>query len=109
MVKVIYVSGNGAETAMVELDDFTVKTLYPDIAEMSRARQPTNHAPRRSSSFPGRRVNVGPGDPIASRPEGLSATDRPRAQRGARGMPKPTMAMMSRWISLVPPPKVKIV
>jgi hypothetical protein len=34
MVKVVYVSGNGAETATVELDDFTVKTLYPDIAEM---------------------------------------------------------------------------
>jgi hypothetical protein len=34
MVKVIYVSGTGAETATVELDDFTVKTLYPDIAEM---------------------------------------------------------------------------
>ena len=24
-------------------------------------------------------------------------------------MPNPTMAMMSRWISLVPPPKVKMV
>src|SRR5580700_3447195 len=39
----------------------------------------------------------------------LGATDQQRTQRGARGMPKPTMAMMSRWTSLVPPPKVKIV
>jgi len=28
--------------------------------------------------------------------------------RGARAMPRPTMLMMSRWISLVPPPKVRI-
>jgi hypothetical protein len=34
MVKVIYVSDNGAETATVELDDFTVKVLYPEIADM---------------------------------------------------------------------------
>ena len=52
MVKVTYVSGNGAETATVELEDFTVKTLYPDIAEMLPGQlQPTNHAPRRRSSF----------------------------------------------------------
>ena len=31
------------------------------------------------------------------------------AQRGARGMPNPTMATMSRWISFGPPPNVKIV
>ena len=30
-------------------------------------------------------------------------------QRGARGIPSPIMAMMSRWISLVPPPNVKMV
>ena len=34
---------------------------------------------------------------------------QPAGQRGARGIPRPTMAMMSRWISLVPPPKVKMV
>ena len=33
----------------------------------------------------------------------------PSAQRGARGMPNPTMATMSRWISFVPPPNVKMV
>ena len=30
-------------------------------------------------------------------------------QHGARGIPKPIMAMMSRWTSFVPPPKVKMV
>jgi hypothetical protein len=31
------------------------------------------------------------------------------SQRGARGIPSPIMAMMSRWISFVPPPNVKMV
>jgi hypothetical protein len=34
MVRVIYVDGRGQEAAEVELDDFTVKTLHPGIAEM---------------------------------------------------------------------------
>ena len=33
-----------------------------------------------------------------------------RAQpRRARGIPRPNMAMRSRWISLVPPPKVRMI
>ena len=31
------------------------------------------------------------------------------AQRNDRGMPRPKMAMRSRWISLVPPPKVRMI
>jgi len=53
---------------------------------------------------------------LANREEVNAATDSLAAdgpvvpgQRGERGMPMPTMAMMSRWISLVPPPKVKMV
>ena len=31
-----------------------------------------------------------------------------RLRQRARGMPRPAMAMMSRWTSLVPPPKVRM-
>ena len=36
MVKVIHIANNGAETASVELDDFTVKVIYSGIADMLR-------------------------------------------------------------------------
>ena len=108
MVKVIDVNGNGIETATVELDDFTMKTLHPHIAEMLEDASTDEPCPRRTSSVPKK------AHPRRSR---RTKRTRPRAgpdssnpgQRGARGMPKPTMAMMSRWISLVPPPKVKMV
>ena len=39
MVRVTYVDGNGHDAATVELDDFTVKTLHPRLAEMLAPRR----------------------------------------------------------------------
>ena len=36
MVKVIHVDDNGAETATVEIDDFTIETVYAGIATLLR-------------------------------------------------------------------------
>ena len=51
-------------------------------------------------------------NPATRRPDAPAALLGPPSgsadQRVERGMPNPTMAMMSRWISLVPPPKVKM-
>ncbi|ATZ28327.1 hypothetical protein SLAV_32775 [Streptomyces lavendulae subsp. lavendulae] len=38
----------------------------------------------------------------------LRWTTEDAVQRRTRGMPRPIHAMISRWISLFPPPKVKI-
>jgi hypothetical protein len=40
MVKVIQVDDDGAETAMIELDDFTIETLYQGIAVMLKDATP---------------------------------------------------------------------
>jgi hypothetical protein len=45
MVRVTYVDDRGGEMATVELDDFTVKTLYPDIAEMLKTATSTRPQP----------------------------------------------------------------
>ena len=36
MVKVIQVDDHGAETAVIELDDFTIETLYAGIFDLLR-------------------------------------------------------------------------
>ena len=36
----------------------------------------------------------------------VSASSPARMSRGARGIPRPAIAMMSRWSSLAPPPNV---
>jgi hypothetical protein len=36
VVKVIHINDRGAETATIELDDFTVQVLHPGIAEILR-------------------------------------------------------------------------
>jgi hypothetical protein len=49
MVKVIHVDDTGAEMAVIELDDFTIETVYAGIATMlheaaaSRLHQPAPH------------------------------------------------------------------
>jgi hypothetical protein len=40
MVKVIHVDDDGSETAVIELDDFTIETVYQGIAVMLRAATP---------------------------------------------------------------------
>jgi hypothetical protein len=37
MVKVIHLDDNGAEMATVEIDDFTIETVYGGIASLLRA------------------------------------------------------------------------
>ena len=46
MVRVTYVDGRGREAAAVELDDFTVKTLHPRIAELLEDAVSTGQEPR---------------------------------------------------------------
>jgi len=46
MVRVTYVDGSGVEAAAVELDDFTVTTLHPRLAEMLRNAASTQQGPR---------------------------------------------------------------
>jgi hypothetical protein len=46
MVRVIYVDGHGMEAAAVELDDFTVRTLHPRIAELLEDAVSTSQGPR---------------------------------------------------------------
>ncbi len=58
---------------------------------VAQATAPTSAFQRESWHFPG------------------NSWCREESQRGARGMPRPIMATMSRWTSLVPPPKVKMV
>jgi hypothetical protein len=45
MVKVIQIDDNGAEMATVEIDDFTIETVYAGIATMLRAASATTPAP----------------------------------------------------------------
>jgi hypothetical protein len=48
MVKVIHVDDNGAEMATVEIDDFTIETVYAGIATLLRtasAGAPPSAAP----------------------------------------------------------------
>jgi hypothetical protein len=46
MVKVIHVDDDGAETAVIELDDFTIETVYQGIAVMLRDATPAqSHTP----------------------------------------------------------------
>jgi hypothetical protein len=40
MVKVIHVDDDGSETAVIELDDFTIETVYQGIAVMLREATP---------------------------------------------------------------------
>ena len=44
MVKVIHVDDNGAEMATVEIDDFTIETVYAGIATLLRTAS-TSAAP----------------------------------------------------------------
>jgi hypothetical protein len=46
MVRVTYVDGSGNDTAAVELDDFTVKTLHPRLAELLANAVSTGKGPR---------------------------------------------------------------
>jgi hypothetical protein len=41
MVKVIHVDDNGAEMATVEIDDFTIETVYAGIATLLRTASAT--------------------------------------------------------------------
>jgi hypothetical protein len=41
MVKVIHLSDTGAEMASVEIDDFTIETVYAGIADMLRTASVT--------------------------------------------------------------------
>jgi hypothetical protein len=41
MVKVIHVDDNGAEMATVEIDDFTIETVYAGIATLLRSASAT--------------------------------------------------------------------
>ena len=61
MVKVIHVDEDGAETAVIELDDFTIETLYQGIAVMLK--------------------DATPGHPSAVAPSALSKEARLRRQR----------------------------
>jgi len=45
MVKVIHVDDNGAEMATVEIDDFTIETLYAGIATLLRTASASSAAP----------------------------------------------------------------
>jgi hypothetical protein len=45
MVKVIQVDDNGAETAVIELDDFTIETLYAGISDLLRNAASAPHHP----------------------------------------------------------------
>jgi hypothetical protein len=60
-VKVIQVDEDGSETAMIELDDFTIETVYQGIAVMLR--------------------EATPGQPDGSARTGLSREARQRRQR----------------------------
>ena len=46
MVRVTYVDGSGHDAAAVELDDFTVKTLHPRLAEMLASAVSIRQGPR---------------------------------------------------------------
>ena len=61
MVKVIHLDENGDETAVIEIDDFTIETVYQGIAVMLR--------------------DATPAPPHASAPNGLSKAERQRRQR----------------------------
>jgi hypothetical protein len=63
MVKVIHVDDNGAETATVEIDDFTIETVYAGIATLLRTASAASAAP--------------PPSP----PEGLSRQARERREK----------------------------
>jgi hypothetical protein len=52
MVRVTYVDGNGNDAAAVELDDFTVKTLHPGLAEMLASAVATGKGPRPRFKLP---------------------------------------------------------
>jgi hypothetical protein len=54
MVRVTYINDSGAETAEVELDDFTVKTLHPTIAEMLQGAATTQVQPSPTFELSGR-------------------------------------------------------
>jgi hypothetical protein len=45
MVKVIHVDDNGAEMATVEIDDFTIETVYAGIATLLRDASAASSAP----------------------------------------------------------------
>jgi hypothetical protein len=45
MVKVIHVDDNGAEMATVEIDDFTIETVYAGIATLLRTASASLAAP----------------------------------------------------------------
>jgi hypothetical protein len=61
MVKVIHLDDDGAETAAIEIDDFTIETVYQGIAVMLR--------------------DATPGQPYAPAPNGPSKAERLRRQR----------------------------
>jgi hypothetical protein len=63
MVKVIHVDDNGAEMATVEIDDFTIETVYAGIATLLRTASAASAAP--------------PPSP----PEGLSRQARQRREK----------------------------
>ncbi len=45
MVKVIHVDDNGAEMATVEIDDFTIETVYAGIATLLRTASTSAASP----------------------------------------------------------------
>ena len=98
----------GHHTALPLVGDRPVDPLSGPDARSAQSRGAVLHPRTRQggdrTAGGGRRDRYAPGRPIAA--TGPAESTR---QRGARGMPRPTMAMMSRWISFVPPPKVKMV
>ncbi|MGA2306642.1 MAG: hypothetical protein ABSH29_21020 [Acidimicrobiales bacterium] len=63
MVKVIHVDDNGAEMATVEIDDFTIETVYAGIATLLRT------------------ASAASAKPPSSPPEGLSRQERQRREK----------------------------
>jgi hypothetical protein len=50
MVKVIHVGDDGSETAVIELDDFTIETVYAGISDLLRNAASAPHDPQHPTS-----------------------------------------------------------
>ena len=68
MVKVIHVDDNGAEMATVEIDDFTIETVYAGIATLLRTASASASASASAAAPP-------------AQPEGLSRQARHRQEK----------------------------
>jgi hypothetical protein len=52
MVKVIHVDDDGSETAVIELEDFTVETLYAGLSDLLKQAASTPSHPWPHTSLP---------------------------------------------------------